>query len=364
MINGHGGNIFDKSKELGCDPMDILDMSSNVNPMGPMPGLITHLHEYLDRITALPEAGAEGIIQAFARHHNIDRENVLAGNGTTQLIYTLPVALKIKQALILGPTYSDYADACRMNGVDFRFALSDESTSFGHALNALDIASSDTVFICNPNNPTGTLIPSEIIESKCRKYSKIRFVIDESYLPFVPEGAATSMIGSSLPNLIVLNSMSKIFRIPGLRIGFIAAHPDTIEKIGRYMLPWSVNTLAQAAVNYLMTHEHAVSEFIEKTRCYIAEERRFVMAGLQSAPGIRLFPSVTSFILAKLEKLTAKDVSHHLLKYRILIRDCSNFQGLSDNFIRISLKTHNVNQVLVDRLHGCCEKASQGNASM
>ena len=364
MINGHGGNIFDKAKELGCGPMDILDMSSNVNPLGPMPGLMAHLHEHLDRIIALPEAGAGGIIEAFSSHHDIDPENVLAGNGTTQLIYTLPVALKIRHALILGPSYSDYADACSMHGVDFRFALSDESTSFCHTLNAMDIEPSDTVFICNPNNPTGTLIPPEIIESQCRKYPNIRFVIDESYLPFVPESMATSLIRTSLPNIIVLNSMSKIFRIPGLRIGFIAAHPDTIEKIGHYMLPWSVNTLAQAAVNYLMTHEQAVLEFIEKTRCYLAEERRFVMAGLQSAPGIRLFPSVTSFILAKLERLTAKDVSHHLLKHRILIRDCSNFQGLSDNFIRISLKTHNVNQVLVDRLHACCEKASQSNASM
>ncbi|MCX5883287.1 MAG: hypothetical protein NTU74_16275 [Deltaproteobacteria bacterium] len=86
MINGHGGNIFDKAKELGCEPMDILDMSSNVNPLGPMPGLMAHLHEHLDRIIALPEAGAGGIIQAFSSHHDIDSKKVLAGNGTTQLI--------------------------------------------------------------------------------------------------------------------------------------------------------------------------------------------------------------------------------------------------------------------------------------
>jgi threonine-phosphate decarboxylase len=357
MINGHGGNIFDKATELGCDPMDILDMSSNVNPLGPMPGLMKHLHEHLDRIIALPEAGAGGIIRAFSRLHGIDPEKVLAGNGTTQLIYTLPVALKIRQALILGPTYSDYADACRMHGVDFRFALSDEKTFFCHALDGMDIASSDAVFICNPNNPTGTLIPSETISSLCQRYPDIRFIIDESYLPFVPEGQAKSLIGSSLPNIIVLNSMSKIFRIPGLRIGFVAAHPDITEKIRRYMLPWSVNTLAQAAVNYLMTQKQEVSEFIEKTRTYLEGERQFFMTDLESAPGIRLFPSTTSFILAKLDKLTAEAVSRHLLKYRILIRDCGNFQGLSSRFIRISLKTRNVNQILVDRLRACCEKA-------
>lgn len=353
MINGHGGNIFDKAKELCCDPMDILDMSSNVNPMGPLPGLMNHLHEQLDRIIALPEAGAGSIIQAFSRRHGIDSRKVLAGNGTTQLIYTLPLALKIRKALIFGPTYSDYADACRMHGADFRFILSSEKTSFCHTLDAMDNKPADTVFICNPNNPTATLIPSETIASLCRKHPHIRFIIDESYLPFVPDGEARSLIGSSLPNVIVLNSMSKIFRIPGLRIGFIVAHPDIIENIGTYMQPWSVNTLAQAAVNYLMTRKQDVFEFIEKTRTYLAEERQFVFSALQSAPGIRLFPSTTSFILAKLDKLTAEDVSRHLLNYRILIRDCGNFQGLSGKFIRISLKTRDVNQILTKRLREC-----------
>jgi len=350
MINGHGGNIFDKAKELGCLPMDILDMSSNVNPLGPIPGLMAHLHECLDQIIALPEAGAGGIIRAFSNHHDLDPEKVLAGNGTTQLIYTLPVALKIRQALILGPTYSDYADACHMHGVNFKFALADESTSFRHVLDEVELNSCDTVFICNPNNPTGTLIPSDKIESFCREYPHIRFIIDESYLPFVPEGKAKSLIRSALPNIVVLNSMSKIFRIPGIRIGFVMADRNIIKNISHYMLPWSVNTLAQAAVRYLMSHDLDVSNFIENTRNYLAEERQLMMSALQSASGIRLFPSVTSFILAKLERLTAETVSHRLLKYRILIRDCSNFQGLSGQFIRISLKTRDVNQKLIERL--------------
>ena len=357
MINGHGGNIFDKARDLDCDPMDILDMSSNVNPLGPMPGLMAHLHEHLEWIIALPEAGAGSIIQSFSSRHDIDSKKVLAGNGTTQLIYSLPVALKTRQALIIGPTYSDYADACRMHGVVFRFALSDEKKSFRHALDAMDIGPSDTVFICNPNNPTGTLIPYETIDSLCRRYVNIRFIIDESYLTFVPEGEAKSLIGSTLPNIIVLNSMSKIFRIPGLRIGFVVAHPDIIDKIRPYMLPWSVNTLAQAAVIYLMTQKQDVSEFIEDTRTYLAGERQFFMNGLQSTPGIKLFPSTTSFFLAKLDRLDAAAVSSHLLNYRILIRDCGNFQGLSSQFIRISLKTRNVNQILTDRLHACCENA-------
>lgn len=348
MIDGHGGNIFDKARELGCDPLEILDMSSNVNPLGPMPELMAHLHGCLDRIVALPEANAGEITHAFAKRHGISPDNVLAGNGTTQLIHILPPALNMRKALILGPTYADYADACRMHDVDFRFILSDESTAFHHQLDAVDGAAGDAVFICNPNNPTGTLLAADTLISLCRQFPGTYFIIDESYLPFVPDGESRSLIGVDLPNLIVLNSMSKIFRIPGLRIGFVVARPDIIERIRRYMMPWSVNTLAQAAVNYLMTHNEAVTEFIGKTRRFLNEERQFVNGNLQSIPGIRVFPSVTSFLLIKMENHFAKSICQRLLSYRILIRNCSNFEGLSDRFIRISLKTRDINQMFVE----------------
>jgi len=155
----------------------------------------------------------------------------------------------------------------------------------------------------------------------------------------------------------VLLSLTKMFAVPGLRPGCAVADAAWVGGARQLQPPWSVNTLAQAAVNYLMTQERDVSEFIQKTRIYLAGERQFVMSGLQSAPGIQLFPSTTSFILAKLEKLSAEAVSRHLLSCRILIRDCGNFQGLSSQFIRISLKTRDVNQMLTDKLRWCCENA-------
>ena len=358
MIVGHGGNIYDKARKLGCAPMDVLDMSSNVNPLGPLPGLIHHLTAHMDRIAALPEAGAESIIQLFSEHYQIDPKKVLAGNGTTQLIYTLPYALNIKQALILGPTYSDYADACRMNGAAYRFALTDADRSFHHDLHKIEkeLGSSDAVFICNPNNPTGVLIPDEEIRFLCQKHPDILFIIDESYLPFVSDGESRSLMTSSQSNVLVLNSMSKIFRVPGLRIGFIIASAPLIEKIGAYTLPWSVNAMAQTAVEYLMTRKQAVSDFIEMTRKFLSIERQFVLQNLQYAQWITLFPSQTSFILAELKKYTSEEISGILLDDRILIRDCSNFQGLSNRFIRISLKTRDINQLLVDRLNFFCNR--------
>lgn len=352
MIQGHGGNIFDKARALGCDPMDILDMSSNVNPLGPMPGLVNHLKNHLDLITVLPEADSGSIEIVFSRSLGIDKKQVLAASGTTQLIYLLPLALGTKKAAILGPTYSDYADACSMHNVDYSFVLSDESASFRHDLEGIkkNLESCDTVFICNPNNPTGVLISSEEILSLCERNPYVRFIIDESYLPFVNDGAAKSLAGSALSNLVVLNSMSKIFRIPGLRIGFATGPKVLIEKMRHYMLPWSVNALAQSAVTYLIQDKPEVSEFIENTRAYLTSERQFIMENLESSSGITLFPSVTSFILMKTEKMPAEAISNSLLQDRILIRNCANFKGLSNQFIRISLKTREINQILINKL--------------
>ncbi len=360
MIHGHGGNIFDNARQLGCNPADILDMSSNVNPLGLMPGLIHHLALQLEQITALPEADAGSITRLFSDLHGMATEKVLAGNGTTQLIYILPGALKLRQILILGPTYADYEDACRMNGVSYRCEYTDAPHGFRHDFSQLEaeLEHCNAVVICNPNNPTGVLIPRETIMTLCQKHPEILFILDESYMPFVPDPMTQSLITCNLPNVIVLNSMSKIFRIPGLRIGFVIAPPAIITSIARYMLPWSVNALAQAAVAYLMTHDPEVTAFIQETQNVLSAERQFIIDSLQSAFGLTLFPSVTSFILGELKRHTAAELAGYLLKDRILIRNCANFGGLSERYFRISLKTHAVNAMLADRLRQFCAETT------
>ena len=159
MIQGHGGNIYELARELGCAPTDIVDLSSNVNPLGPPEGLIDCLSGKMSVITALPEVDAAGIRQAFAHRHHIDADRVVGGNGTTQLIYALPQALASQKALVLVPAYADYADACALHGVpcdtvtatpDNHFCFSKEAV-----LSAIAAAKADLVFICNPNNQIG-----------------------------------------------------------------------------------------------------------------------------------------------------------------------------------------------------------------
>ncbi len=253
MIQGHGGNIFEVAERLGCAPSEIIDMSSNVNPLGPMPELVEHLQNILSEImSVLPRVDAADIVELFARRYNLDPRCALAANGSTQLIYDIPRAFETKKAIILGPTYADYADACRMQGVLFDEFLAEEDDGFVPDLNRFGdrLSDADSAFVCNPNNPTGVLIPARQLRDLCGSHPRVCFVVDESYLPFAPEGERQSMAGCGLGNVVILNSMSKIYRLPGLRIGFLIGQPEMIQKAVRYRQPWCVNGLAQAAVSY------------------------------------------------------------------------------------------------------------------
>ena len=357
MIGGHGGNIYQLAQRLKCLPSDISDMSANVNPLGPMPALIDHLQAGILAIAALPEVDAGGIVTAFSRYYGIDPRQVMAGNGTTELIYLIPRALGLKKALVVGPTYSDYRDACTMNQVSCDHIVCREEDDFVPDVQAIRkmAAAADLVFLCNPNNPTGALVARPDIDALCRSMPETLFVVDESYLPFTPAPADTTMIGSDLPNILVLNSMSKAFRIPGLRIGFVKAPQPLMQALTPLALPWSVNSLAQAAVQWLMNHPERVEPFLLSTRNILEKEKRRIEESIHRKTGARCFPSSTSFILIRLpDGLNAQTVSRQMADNRILIRDCTNFTGLSDAFIRISLKSEAENRRAADLLVELC----------
>jgi len=353
MIGGHGGNIYDLARRLGCSPADILDLSSNVNPLGPPPGLSDHLVRHMNSVSVLPEVDSQGIIRSYAECLGISPDRLIAGNGTTQFIYSIPAVLGMKRILIVGPTYSDYADACRLQGVAIEFFLCAGSDHFQPDLGRLEKAATgaDAVFICNPNNPTGVLIPAPALKRLCLRNPQVRFIVDESYLPFVTEGELQSLARSGAENLLVLLSLSKIFRIPGLRVGFLVAAPATIQAFAGGMWPWSVNSLGQAAVRFLCEAGPALETFVAETRTYLGRERELFQERLSPIPGLQVFPSPTSFFLVLLpEGLSASAVGAALAEERILIRNCANFHGLSDRFIRISPKDPTANRRVAQRL--------------
>jgi len=317
-----------------------------------MPGLLTHLQDRLDRIRVLPEVDGRSAVRAIAALLGVEEQRVLAGAGTTQFIYLACKALGSERVLIVGPTYADYTDGCRVHDIEPEYFLAQAATGFAPDLERLAAAlvGVDTVFLCNPNNPTGQLIPHPDLMELCRSHPRTRFVIDESYLPFVPLGQDGGMSHCGLDNVIVLWSVSKIFGMPGLRAGFLIATPPVVERFRRYMQPWCVNSLAQEAVVFLGDHPAAVRAFLDQTHAFLASEGHRFQVGL-SASRLTLYPSATSYFLLGLPPdLTATAVCGALARERFLIRNCANFHGLDEGFIRVALKDAVTNTAVVRHL--------------
>ncbi|MBU0971511.1 MAG: aminotransferase class I/II-fold pyridoxal phosphate-dependent enzyme [Proteobacteria bacterium] len=349
MIQGHGGNKKELAGHLCCPVEDIIDMSSNLNPLGPPDNIHALILEKLGSIHSLPEPDAFAMRAGFARYYKIDPGQVIAGNGTTFFIYTIPKAIGAKRVVISGPTYSDYGDACAMHGIEALHCLAERSRNFQVDMGRLsDLAgSADLVFLCNPNNPTGALMPRDKIARLIEKHPNTCFVVDESYLPFVDDARNLSFVSDTrYSNLLVLSSMSKIFRIPGLRTGFLSGGKALINTVMGYYQPWSVNSLAQEVITDIFANPDAIEPFYEQTRNYIKTEKQIFVQALGQISGIRLFDAPPYFILAELEKMRAPEFCRAIGEDKILIRDCSNFIGLSDQFVRFSLKTREVNLAL------------------
>jgi histidinol-phosphate/aromatic aminotransferase/cobyric acid decarboxylase-like protein len=333
----HGGDIVATAAKLGCRIAELTDLSSNLNPLGMPAGLRRLLTERLDEISYLPENGSESLRQLFAARHQRAPAEVLVGNGTTEFIFGVPQGLGVKTALIVNPTYGDYRLACDWAGLAVRsFALKPEE-DFKLDFNrlALELTGGELVFICNPNNPTAVLTPTAEIHHLAGSHPKSLFLVDESYLPFTRESSLLEF--PPLPNLLILSSYSKIYSIPGLRLGFLVASRENMIRLAARRRPWGVNRLAQIAGEFLLA---GGEEFRQQVLAFLDEHRPAMATALAELPGVQVFPGSGNFILARLQARITVAELHQLLLYRhrIMIRNCSDFEGLTAAYFRISLK--------------------------
>lgn len=340
MIHGHGGNIFALARELGLRPEELTDMSSNINPLGSVPGLLAHLQTQVPRIQSLPEVDAAQACADLASLLGLDPARILAGAGTTQFIYSACRALDSRKVLIVAPTYSDYADACRQHGLEPDFFCTRAETQFRLDLGELEalLPKYDTLFLCTPNNPSGYLTPLVELAALAKRHPHLRCIIDTSYLPFAEPILKDSLKALKAANLLVLWSGSKIFAMPGLRTGFLIAQPDILARFQHLAQPWSLSTLAQEAMHFLSANCEAVQHFAQKTHQFVQAEKALLCERLQES-SLRLIPSATSFMLIQLPPhLKAEFVQKAMLQKRLLIRNCDNFHGLDSRYIRVALK--------------------------
>lgn len=340
MLTGHGGNIdaFIKKNRLDIDAAGVIDLSVNTNPFKYPGGLIEHLKNRMGCIDEYPDVDASALRASFAACHGLEPENIIVGNGTTEILYMIPRAFDAKEAVCAAPAYSDYADAVEMaGGAMRRFTLAPER-DFELTAEAVRraAAAAGAVFICHPNNPNGRLAPVDDVKSVIQDHPGALFVIDEAYLPLCSGPDAVSFVQSPMPpNLVVLRSMTKAFSIPGLRLGYAAGAPGTIRKLYHQKEPWTVNAMAQSAGLYLCGHFGWLEETAEK----IAGLRESFTCRIAGIGGIKSFHSDANFLLLKTlrPEATAHDIRLELLRRGYFIRDCSNYPGLDESFFRVSV---------------------------
>ncbi len=347
----HGGNHREVAKRYGFSPDEILDFSANINPWTSSLGIEEIVRVNLKDIYHYPDPQYAELIKQISQYLGVDRENILAGNGSTELIYLAARALLPRRALIFAPTFFEYERALKTCGGEPKFLFLKESRGFSVNIQKIIEATEDVeaVFIGNPNNPTGTFFPKEkLLELvKITEEREIALILDESYLDFKYPGESLVKEAQETRHLLVLRSFTKFFGIAGLRLGYGVGGRRVIEKMAHFKEPWTVNCLAQAVGAYLLGNEQKIKEIREA----VNKEAEFLFGELCRIAGLKPYPPEANFILVKIEtELSSSKLQEDLAKKGILIRDCSNFVGLNDKFFRVAVRKREENLRLIDSL--------------
>ncbi len=342
LSNGvHGGNIYEIKRRY---KKDVIDFSANINPLGLTENIKREFIRCYKLILHYPDPEAKDLIRQIAGYLGINAENILIGNGSTELIYLIAHAFKPKKALIPAPTFSEYERAVKSVGSKIEFLKLREMDSF--TLNITNSDKSDISFVSNPNNPTGNLL----IENKKFVLNSKLNVIDEAFMDFLPDEKSYTLIWKAVKDkrIIVLRSFTKFFALPGLRIGYLVAHKNLIKRLKQAQPPWSVNSIAQYLAGILLNDK----DYIENSRKLIKEERGFLLQELARIKGLKPYPSVANFLLIKIVNgnINSSILTSKLIQKGILIRDCSNFRNLNKRYIRVAVRSHRENTMLINAL--------------
>lgn len=332
----HGGNIYEHE---GC-----LDFSANINPLGMPESVVEAAKRGVEASIHYPDVKADRLIRGIAEKEQTDPDWILCGNGAAELIFSVVRALKPKQALLLAPTFAEYeqalvSEACkvsyyRLNQQDFQIK-EDILTQINHT--------TDIVFLCNPNNPTGKRTKRNLllkIAEKCKQCSCM-LIIDECFLEFTEQEEDFTVVPylKEFPNLFVLKAFTKIYAMPGLRLGY-GITSDTVlhSRMKSGMQPWNLSVPAQFAGVAALNE----TEYVKQTKEYIKAEREFLYQGLMKFADQAFFGEA-NYLFFKSEE----DLKEKMLEKNILIRDCSNYEGLSKGYYRIAVRTHKENEAFL-----------------
>jgi adenosylcobyric acid synthase len=341
MTGRHGGNIAMLAAAAGKPAGEILDFSANINPLGPPEWLRPLVSSRLGDLVHYPDPENTELAVAFAGAFGVPEEEILMGNGSTELLYLLPRVLEKRRTVIPVPAYVDYATAAAQAGLAVVQIPLNEKRGFAPDLDEIEssLAGDEIVLIASPNNPTGLTVPAAELRALALRHPETAFIADEAFADFTAE--ASLLAGERPANLIVLKSLTKFYAIPGLRLGGVVAGGEIIARLRSQMPPWSVNTLAQAVgAAALSDHDYA-----EKTRRFVRERREELTAELRAIPGLFVYPGKANFLLVRIDggSMSAPELARLCLADGIAIRVCDNFAGLDGRFFRLAVRTGDQN---------------------
>jgi len=386
MIQGHGDDAWRFDRPIRAN------FSSNVYGRVDLGALKAHLASRLDAIGHYPEPEPYSLERALALRLGLDPAAVCVTNGATEAIYLTAHAFASSHTTILQPTFSEYADACRLYGSECSDGAFSDLLVAGRSGGAgtvrkgempraltvlpareIETCESETggveramrcpgkpgmtmIWLCNPNNPTGGVVPKEQLVEAIEGRPEMVFVIDQSYGFFTRQPLLTAAEAVRLGNVIQLHSMTKRYAMPGLRLGYVTGNPRLIDRLRAVRMPWSVNGLAIEAGLYLC--EHPDTGPIDLP-ALLAETQRLREA-LDALPGLSALPTQTHFFLCLLDQGHAADLKQWLADYHgLLIRDAANFEGLDAGCFRIATQTPEENDLLIAAIRQYLEEVAQ-----
>ncbi|MBO5524305.1 MAG: aminotransferase class I/II-fold pyridoxal phosphate-dependent enzyme [Roseburia sp.] len=352
----HGSDLEKIEEIYGIKKEEIVSFSANVNPLGVSPLLRSALSEKIDAITTYPDREYTSLRKCIAAYCGTEYENVIVGNGSTELISLFIQIEHPKKALVIGPTYSEYEREIALGGGTTLYYPLKESDNF--KLNVEDFLthlneSIDLLVICNPNNPTSSSIKRgemRHILDACKQHD-IYVMVDETYVEFADDMEEISAVPLTnyYNNIVILRGTSKFFAAPGLRLGYaVTGNRDLIKAINTRKNPWTINSLAVVAGETMFRDR----EYIEQTKRLISSERARIFDLLKKNPDFKVYEPSGNFMLVRIlrEDVTSQDLFDRAIREKMMIRDCSTFPFLDNKYVRFCIMKKDDNDRLLDCL--------------
>lgn len=351
----HGGDVYTHGFMEG---REIIDFSSNINPLGVPKSFIEHLNEGLESLVRYPDINYRRLKNSLSNYLNIKEDKILLGNGAAELL-DLSISL-LKSATLLVPSFAEYELSAKKHNVSLNYIyfkeekLKEEKShrfyvDYDEVLESLK--NTEGIIIANPNNPNGSIIDKDKFKN-ILDYAEVHdkiIIIDEAFIEFT--GNKTHSLCSFVDEyncIFIVRALTKFFGMPGIRLGYaVTSNVEFKNKILEKQNPWNINSFAEVAGTYVLWD----NEYIEKSLIWVQSEKSYMDKALKDVDFIeKVYITYGNFVLVKLKGLTAEELYEKMLKNDILIRRADNYKGLDNHYVRFAVKDRENNEILINTL--------------